>query len=69
MSLLEDTENALHRWFAAAGADWVLLRPDRYVAAAGRHADLRGALERFVAEFLPALPEQASATPVLEAAA
>ncbi|OVZ60509.1 3-(3-hydroxyphenyl)propionate hydroxylase [Pigmentiphaga sp. NML030171] len=69
MSLLEDTENALHRWFAAAGADWVLLRPDRYVAAAGRHADMHGALARFVAEFLPAPAEPASDTPVLEAAA
>ncbi|VCU71014.1 3-(3-hydroxy-phenyl)propionate/3-hydroxycinnamic acid hydroxylase [Pigmentiphaga humi] len=53
MLLLEDTENALHRWLAAAHADWVLLRPDRYVAAAGRRADMIAALERFVAAFVP----------------
>lgn len=68
MMLLEDTENALHRWFAAAGAEWVLLRPDRYVAAAGAGAGMAPALERFTAAFLPAVPSRAAAS-VLEAAA
>jgi len=69
MMLLEDTENALHRWFAAAGADWVLLRPDRYVAAAGAGADMAAALTRFAAAFLPAAPARPVAEPALEAVA
>lgn len=45
--ILQDHENTLNGWFAAAGVDWVLLRPDRFVAAAGRSADAQAALARF----------------------
>jgi 3-(3-hydroxy-phenyl)propionate hydroxylase len=35
-TVLQDHENALQLWFQKHDVDWVLLRPDRYVAAAGR---------------------------------
>ncbi len=54
VSLLEDTENALHFWFQGAQADWVLIRPDRYVAAIGRSADAPERLQQFVRTFVPA---------------
>jgi 3-(3-hydroxy-phenyl)propionate hydroxylase len=34
--VLEDSENVLQPWFRAHDADWVLIRPDRFVAAVGR---------------------------------
>ncbi|HYF20262.1 MAG TPA: bifunctional 3-(3-hydroxy-phenyl)propionate/3-hydroxycinnamic acid hydroxylase [Ramlibacter sp.] len=52
--VVEDYENALHFWFQRTGADWVLLRPDRYVAALGTAADLEPAVERFCTAFVPA---------------
>lgn len=52
-SLIEDTENALNLWFRAAGVDWVLIRPDRYVAAMGQRADADHALNRFIDRFVP----------------
>jgi 3-(3-hydroxy-phenyl)propionate hydroxylase len=53
VEVVEDAENALHLWFAACGADWVLLRPDRYVAALGTRASLAGGLETFLHQWLP----------------
>lgn len=32
---IQDVENQLHFWFQGRAVDWVLLRPDRFVAAAG----------------------------------
>jgi 3-(3-hydroxy-phenyl)propionate hydroxylase len=49
--LVQDHENALHFWFQRTGADWVLLRPDRYVAALGHAKDLGAQLERYCALF------------------
>lgn len=54
--LLEDHENALHFWFQRTGADWVLLRPDRYVAALGRAQDLDAQLEQYCARFAAPTP-------------
>ena len=54
VEVVEDAENALHLWFAACGADWVLLRPDRYVAALGTRASMAGELETFLQQWLPA---------------
>ena len=53
VEVVEDAENALHLWFAASGADWVLLRPDRYVAALGPLAALPRDLETFLQQWLP----------------
>lgn len=56
VALIEDTENALNLWFRAAGVDWVLIRPDRYIAAMGKRADADASLRRFVDRFVPAAP-------------
>ncbi len=56
VEVVEDAENALHLWFAASGADWVLLRPDRYVAALGPLATLPRDLETFLLQWLPPAP-------------
>lgn len=53
LPVLQDTENALHFWFQRTGADWVLLRPDRYVAALGRREDAAALLGQFAARFVP----------------
>ena len=50
---VEDHENALHFWFQKTGADWVLLRPDRYVAAIGRADDLERSIDAFCRQFVP----------------
>lgn len=52
-AVLQDTENGLHAWFQARGVDWVLLRPDRFVAAVGRHAEGGGDLAAFCKAMLP----------------
>jgi 3-(3-hydroxy-phenyl)propionate hydroxylase len=58
VDIVEDVENGLHGWFTACGADWVLLRPDRVVAAIGRAVtmarDLRTFCDRWLAP--PAIP-------------
>jgi 3-(3-hydroxy-phenyl)propionate hydroxylase len=51
--LLQDTENSLQPWFHARGMDWVLLRPDRFVAAVGRQSDGSGAIADFLKAMLP----------------
>ena len=53
VSLVEDTENALNLWFRKAGVDWVLIRPDRYVAAVGLRAEAQASLQGFVDSFVP----------------
>lgn len=52
VNVLEDTENALHFWFQEAGVDWVLLRPDRYVAATGKKEEAEKTLNNFVNQFV-----------------
>jgi len=49
--VVEDYENALHFWFQRTGTDWVLLRPDRFVAALGKAGELEETIARFCAEF------------------
>ena len=51
--LLQDNENMLNAWFAQAGVDWVLLRPDRFVAATGTAAQAGTALSDFCRRVLP----------------
>lgn len=53
VTLVEDFENALHVWFSRSGADWVLIRPDRYVATLGQAAELDDRLALFASTFLP----------------
>jgi 3-(3-hydroxy-phenyl)propionate hydroxylase len=50
--VLQDTENALHFWFQRQGVDWVLLRPDRFIAMAGRADDATAQLTRWCDTFL-----------------
>ena len=52
--VVEDHENALHFWFQRTGADWVLLRPDRYVAALGAAEELQPGLDAFCTRFATA---------------
>ncbi|NLY65204.1 MAG: bifunctional 3-(3-hydroxy-phenyl)propionate/3-hydroxycinnamic acid hydroxylase [Alcaligenaceae bacterium] len=54
VDVVEDTENALHFWFQNAGVDWVLVRPDRYVAALGKKEETVQVLESFVDQFVAA---------------
>ena len=67
VEVVEDVENALHLWFAACGADWVLVRPDRHVAALGTQATLARELQDFCARWLPpdAPPAAHTGTPDL----
>ena len=60
LAVLQDVENALQLWFQAQGVDWVLIRPDRYLAAVGLAGDGSAQLARFCAEMLP---PQAAAAP------
>ncbi len=50
---IEDVENTLHFWFQDRGVDWVLIRPDRFVAAAGRRGDAVAQLAAFCQAVLP----------------
>jgi 3-(3-hydroxy-phenyl)propionate hydroxylase len=63
--VVEDHENALHFWFQKSGAEWVLLRPDRYVAALGTAPDLLTQLADYCARFAtaPAPSMDAACTP------
>lgn len=51
--IIEDLENGLHLWFQKTGLDWVLVRPDRYVAAVGGSADALTRLGAFCQKVLP----------------
>lgn len=50
---IEDVENALHFWFESKRVDWVLLRPDRFIAAAGKVGDAVPQLTTFCNTVLP----------------
>ncbi len=52
-TVVEDVENALHFWFEAKNVDWVLIRPDRFIAAAGKSGDAGPQLSEFCATVLP----------------
>ncbi|MGH8323919.1 MAG: FAD-dependent monooxygenase, partial [Steroidobacteraceae bacterium] len=52
LTVIEDSTNALHFRFGYAGADWVLIRPDRYVACSGKSDDALEQLQRFVDRFM-----------------
>ena len=60
-ALVEDVENGLHLWFNACGADWVLIRPDRMVAALGLAQTLVHDLSAFCAQWVP--PAEAGSAP------
>lgn len=51
--VIEDLENALNLWFQKTGLDWVLIRPDRYVAAVGGPAEALERLQAFCHKVLP----------------
>jgi 3-(3-hydroxy-phenyl)propionate hydroxylase len=52
-TVIEDVENTLHFWFQAKGVDWVLIRPDRFIAAAGKAGDSVPQLSTFCETVLP----------------
>ena len=52
-TVIEDVENTLHFWFQAKGVDWVLIRPDRFIAAAGKVGDAVPQLSAFCEAVLP----------------
>ena len=52
-TVVQDLENALHHWFSGKGVDWVLIRPDRFVAAVGTCAEAERELGGFCADVLP----------------
>ena len=52
-TVVQDLENDLHHWFRSKGVDWVLIRPDRFVAAVGLSGDAVDQLLRFCNFVLP----------------
>jgi 3-(3-hydroxy-phenyl)propionate hydroxylase len=59
--LLQDVDNDLHFWFQATGVDWVLIRPDRFVAAVGGASDAVSQLTQFCNAVLPVSVSRAPA--------
>lgn len=57
-TVIQDVENTLHFWFQGKGIDWVLIRPDRFIAAVGRREDAVRDLAAFCDDVLakPAAP-------------
>lgn len=53
VQVVQDLENDLQLWFQRKGVDWVLLRPDRFVAAAGSRDDAVRQLHTFCDQVLP----------------
>ena len=47
VTVLEDVENDMHFWFERRRVDWVLIRPDRFVAAVGSESDAVAQLTSF----------------------
>ncbi len=50
---IEDVDNTLHFWFQCKNVDWVLIRPDRFIAAAGTVGDAVPQLTTFCNTVLP----------------
>lgn len=46
--VLEDCDAHLRQWFESRNVDYVVLRPDRYIAAAATRSDLAGQVKRLV---------------------
>lgn len=61
LQVIEDVENALQLWFQSKAVDWVLIRPDRYVAAAGKFQDANTQLQQFCQQLLPDPSQEAEA--------
>ncbi|MGS5087640.1 bifunctional 3-(3-hydroxy-phenyl)propionate/3-hydroxycinnamic acid hydroxylase [Hydrogenophaga sp. A37] len=53
VTVIQDMENDLQLWFQKKNVDWVLLRPDRFVAAAGLAPDAPAQLQKFCDAVLP----------------
>lgn len=53
VTVVQDLENALQLWFQRHRCDWVLVRPDRFVAATGTNASAISQLQQFTAMVLP----------------
>ena len=51
--IVQDLENSLHFWFQDKKVDWILIRPDRFVAAAGKSEDALAQLAKFCNYILP----------------
>ncbi|MDQ2820560.1 MAG: bifunctional 3-(3-hydroxy-phenyl)propionate/3-hydroxycinnamic acid hydroxylase [Pseudomonadota bacterium] len=45
--VLQDVENTLHQWFQARDIDWVLIRPDHFIAAVGTRQNALAQLQDF----------------------
>jgi 3-(3-hydroxy-phenyl)propionate hydroxylase len=54
VTVIQDVDNELQPWFVGKRVDWVLIRPDRFVAAVGRGADAVTQMTRFCDCFVPA---------------
>ncbi|MDF1747951.1 MAG: FAD-dependent monooxygenase [Alphaproteobacteria bacterium] len=52
-TLIEDYTYDLQLWFNRTDSDWVLIRPDRYVAAVGKFDTLDSTIQSFHAIFSP----------------
>lgn len=46
--VVEDCDNHLRQWFESRNVDYVVLRPDRYVATAATHSEFARQVERLV---------------------
>lgn len=71
VTVIQDVDNDLQLWFADKGIDWVLIRPDRFVAAVGGKADAVARMSRFCDQFVPAdtmVAEKAAPSPRVAAA-
>jgi len=51
--VIQDTECQLSAWFEARRVDWVLIRPDRFVAATGLANSAADQLTEFCRAVLP----------------
>jgi len=66
---IEDVDNTLNFWFQDKQVDWVLIRPDRFIAAAGKAADAVRQLSAFCDSVLPMpLQPRTDAVPARQAA-
>lgn len=63
VEVIQDLENDLQLWFQKKNVDWVLLRPDRFVAAAGLAKDAPAQLQKFCDAVLPAHAPAARSMP------
>jgi 3-(3-hydroxy-phenyl)propionate hydroxylase len=63
-ALIEDYTYDLQIWFNQTDTDWVLVRPDRYIAALGKFDDLEKTIQSFHTTFSPiSSPQHEKAVP------